>query len=56
METQKSVIFVSKKLKIKMRKIKNIVKLDILAIIPENIAAPWIAYLIQNIVYLKKFL
>ena len=33
---------------------KNIVELEIIVIIQENIEVPQIAYIIQNIVYLKK--
>ena len=56
MEMEKSVTHVKKKLKINMWKIKNIAKLEITTIIQGNIQVPWIAYVIQNIVYLKEFL
>ena len=44
MKTQKSVIFVKKNLKINIRKIKNIVKLEIIAIIQVNVDVLRIAY------------
>ena len=56
MEMEKSVAHVKKKLKINMWKIKNIAKLEITAIIQGNIQVLWIAYVIQNIAYLKEFL
>ena len=46
MTMQKSVIFVQKNLKINMRKIKNIVKLEIIAIIQGNIEVLRIEYVI----------
>ena len=49
-------IFVKKGLKINMRKIKNIEKLRTIVIIQVNIVLLYIAYVIQSIVYLKKFL
>ena len=49
-------IFVKKGLKINMRKIKNIEKLGTIVIIQVNIVLLYIAYVIQSIVYLKKFL
>ena len=51
---QKSVIFVNKNLKINMWKIRNIVNLEITAIIQGNKDVLRIAYVIHNIVYLKK--
>ena len=50
---QKSVTFVKN---INIWKIENIVKLEIFVFIQENIEVLHIAYVIQNIVYLKKFL
>ena len=55
MKMQKSVIFVKKRLKINMLKIKNIVKLEIIVIIQANIEVLHIAYVIYNIVHLNKF-
>ena len=43
---QKSVIFVKKNQEINMRKIKNIVKLEIIVILHENIKVLRIAYVI----------
>ena len=43
-----------KKLKINIWKIKNIVKLDIIAIIQENMEVLGIGYEISNVAYLKK--
>ena len=43
---QKSIIFVKKNLKINIKKIKNIVKLEITAIIQGNIEVLRIAYVI----------
>ena len=43
---QKSVIFLKKNLKINIRKIKNIVKLEIIVTIQENIEVLHIAYVI----------
>ena len=56
MKMSKSVIFVKKNLKINISKIKNIAKLEIIDIIQENIGMLRMVYVIQNIVYLKKFL
>ena len=56
MKIQKSVKFVKKKLKMNTRKLKNIVKLEIIVSIQENIELLPIAYVISKIVYLKKFL
>ena len=53
---EKSVIFVKKKLKTNMCKIKNIIKLEVIVIIQGNIEMLHIAYIIQNIVHLKKFI
>ena len=53
---QKSVTFVNKNWKINIGKIKNIVKLEITVIIEGDIEVLPIVYVIQNIVYLKKFL
>ena len=53
---QKSVIFIKKKLKINIWKIKNIVKIRIIVIIQTNIEVLHIAYVIKNIVYLKKLI
>ena len=50
---QKSVTFVKN---INIWKIENIVKLEIFVFIQENMEVLHIAYVIQNIVYLKKFL
>ena len=46
MKIQKSFKFVKKKLKINIRKIKNIIKLEIIIIIQGNIEVLCIAYLI----------
>ena len=46
MEKQKSVIFVKKNLKINMRKIRYIVKSEIIVIIEGNIEVLRIAYVI----------
>ena len=46
----------TKKLKINMLKIKNIKTLETIVIIQENIEVLHIAYVIESIVYLKKFL
>ena len=43
---QKSVVFVKKKLKINILKIKNIVKLEVIVIMQENIKVLHIAYVI----------
>ena len=43
---QKSVLFVNKKLKINIRNIKNMVKLEIIVIIQDNIEVLCIAYVI----------
>ena len=56
MKTQKSVIFFKKNLKINMLKTKNILKLEIIAIIQGNVEVLGISYIILKIVYLKKFL
>ena len=56
MKTQKSVIFVTKNLKINTWKIKNIVKLEIRVIIQGDIEVLCIAYVIWNIVYLENIL
>ena len=53
MKMQKSVIFVRKNLKINRWKLKNITKLMIIVIIQGNIEVVRIAYVIENIVYLK---
>ena len=55
-ENAKISYICKKKLKINIWKIKNIAKLVIIAIIQENIEVLHIAYVIQNIVFLKKFL
>ena len=52
---QESVIFVKKTLKIIIWKTKNILTLDVIIIIQGNIEVLHIAYVISNIVYLKKF-
>ena len=52
---QKYAIFADTKLKKKMLMIKNIVKLDLIAIIQLNTEMLFIAYVIQDIVCLKKF-
>ena len=52
----KNVIFLKKNLKINNEKIKNIVELEIIVIMQGNIKVILIAYAIENIVYLKKFL
>ena len=49
MKMQKSVIFVKKKLKINIRKINNIVKLEIIVIIQGNIEVLRTAYEPKNI-------
>ena len=46
MKIQKSFTFVKKKFKINIRKIKNIIKLEIIIIIQGNIGVLCIAYLI----------
>ena len=46
MAMQKSVIFVEKNVKINMRKIKNIIKLEIIFIIQGNIEVLHIAYVV----------
>ena len=46
MKMQKCAIFVKKKLKINMRKIKNIVKLETVVIVQVNIEVLHIAYVI----------
>ena len=46
MKMQKSVIFLKKKLKINISKIKNKVNLEIIVIIQENIEVLCIAYVI----------
>ena len=56
MEMQKSVIFVNKNLKANMWKIKNIGKVEIIAIIQVNIGGLHIAYVISNAIYLKELL
>ena len=56
MKTQKSVIFFKKNLKIYMLKTKNILKLEIIAIIQGNVEVLGISCIILKIVYLKKFL
>ena len=56
MKTQKSVIFFKKNLKINMLKTRNILKLEIIAIIQGNVEVLGISYIILKIVYLKKFL
>ena len=53
---KKKIIFVSKKLKIDIWKINNVVKLEIIAIIQGNKEVQRISYVIQNVLYLKKFL
>ena len=53
---KKKFIFVSKKLKIDIWKINNVVKLEIIAIIQGNKEVQRISYVIQNVLYLKKFL
>ena len=53
---KKKIIFVSKKLKIDIWKINNVVKLEIIAIIQGNKEVQHISYVIQNVLYLKKFL
>ena len=53
---KKKIIFVSKKFKIDIWKINNVVKLEIIAIIQGNKEVQRISYVIQNVLYLKKFL
>ena len=53
---KKKFIFVSKKLKIDIWKINNVVKLEIIVIIQGNKEVQRISYVIQNVLYLKKFL
>ena len=53
---KKKFIFVSKKLNIDIWKINNVVKLEIIAIIQGNKEVQRISYVIQNVLYLKKFL
>ena len=48
MKMQKSSIFVKKNLKINMWKIKNIVKIEIIAIIQGNIVVLCIAYMCNS--------
>ena len=52
----KSVTFVKKNLEINILRIKNIVNLEIIVIMHGNIEVLRIAYVIHNIVYLKKIL
>ena len=54
MKMEKSVIFVTKDFKINIWKIRNIVKLEIIAITQGNIEVLCIAYVILNIEYLAK--
>ena len=54
MKMQKHAIFVKKSLKINMLKIKYIVNLEIIVIRTVNIEVLHTAYVIQNIIYLKK--
>ena len=54
MKMQKSVIFVTKDFKINIWKIRNIVKLEIIAITQGNIEVLCIGYVILNIEYLTK--
>ena len=56
MKMQKPVIFVKTDLKINIWKIKTTVKLEIVVIIQRNIEVLCIVYVIENKVYLKKFL
>ena len=56
MKMQKSVTFVKKNLKINISKIKNMVKLEIIAIMQEDIEVLRTDYVIENIVCLKRFL
>ena len=53
---QNSAIYVKRSLKINMLKIKNFVMLEINIIMQVNIELLHIAYVVQNIVYLKKLL
>ena len=55
MKMQIFVIFEKKNSKNIIWKIKNIVKLEIIAIIQENIEILHIAYVIQNTVFQKNF-
>ena len=52
---QKSIMFVKKSLIINIWHIKNIVKLEMIAIIQGNIEVLCIAYVIWNIAYLKNY-
>ena len=54
MKKQRCAIFEDKSLKINVLTIKIIVKLEITVIMQLNIEVPHIAYVIWNIVYLKK--
>ena len=54
METQKLVLFVKKNLEIKM--LEYIAKLGTVVIMQENIEVLNIAYVINSIFYLKRFL
>ena len=51
MKMQNSVIFLKKNLNINMRKITNIVNLEIIVILQRNIKVLHIAYVIQNIIF-----
>ena len=55
-KAKKSATFVKKDLKMNRLHIKNIGKLGTIVIIQENIEVLCIVYLMQSIVYLKKFL
>ena len=56
MKIQKTVIFVKTNLEINIGEIKNIIKLEIIFIIQDNIEVLCVAYAIQKIMYLKKYL
>ena len=49
MKMQKYVLFAEKNLKINMKNIRNIVKLNIISVMQGNIEALRIAYVFQNI-------
>ena len=54
MKIQKSAIFEEKSLKINLVRINNIIKIKVIVILQVNIEVLHLAYVIQNIVYLKK--
>ena len=56
MKRQKASIFMAKCVNISVLTIRNIAKLDFIAIINGNLGVLHIAYIIWNIVYLGKFL